>query len=60
MCVCMSVSHVGFGVEQSDDEAIRWWTQAASTGNEQPSVRAMNILAMTYSRSDTLDINKVR
>ena len=55
----MYCSLSGYGIAQSDDEAIHWWTLAANNGSEAPSVRAMNTLAMVYSRPDSSDMNKV-
>ena len=50
---------LGYGTAQSDEEAIRWWTQAASAGSEPSAVRAMNTLAMVFSRPETCDMHKV-
>ena len=54
-----NVNYAGYGIAQSDEEAIHWWTLAANNGSEAPSVRAMNTLAMVYSRADSTDMNKV-
>lgn len=50
---------VGFGVQQSDEEAIMWWTKAAEAGSSPASVRSMNTLAMYYSLPDSYNLDKV-
>lgn len=61
----------GYGVQQSDEEAERWWLKAGEGrrsvegeegegGEEWESVvRAQNTLGMFYSRGETLDLGKV-
>lgn len=50
----------GFGVKQSDDEAEKWWLQAAQDGLPYGCVKAQSILAMFYSRlrEDRFDLQK--
>ncbi|XP_048747336.1 LRP2-binding protein-like [Ostrea edulis] len=49
----------GFGVKQSDDEALRYWLLAADDGNPSASIVAQTTLGMFYSRqSDSLDLKK--
>lgn len=50
---------LGFGIQQSDEEAIAWWMKAARGGSNPAAVRAMNTLAMFYSRPDSYDLHKV-
>ncbi|XP_061170542.1 LRP2-binding protein-like [Saccostrea echinata] len=48
----------GYGVKQSDDEALRYWLLAADDGNPSASVPAQTTLGMFYSRPDSLDLKK--
>jgi len=49
----------GVGVEkQSDEEAERWWLDAADDGNPKGSIKAQTMLGMFYSRSETLDLKR--
>ncbi len=50
----------GYGVQQSDSEAEKWWSLAGNHGDDPSSVRAQNTLGMFYSRQETFDHNKVR
>ncbi len=50
----------GYGVQQSDSEAEKWWSLAGNHGDDPSSVRAQNTLGMFYSRQETFDPNKVR
>lgn len=49
----------GFGVKQSDEEALRYWLLAADDGNPSASIAAQTTLGMFYSRqNDSLDLKK--
>ena len=52
----------GFGINQSDDEAIRWWTLAANAVDQEDvgCIKSQNALGMMFSRNDTLDLTKVQ
>ena len=58
----------GCGVQQSDEEAEKWWLRAAEgrgvgereEGEWESVVRAQNTLGMFYSRQETLDLEKVK
>lgn len=43
----------GFGVPQSDSEAEKWWSKAASHGDDTSSVRASHTLGLYYSRQES-------
>lgn len=65
----------GYGVQQSDEEAERWWLRAGEgrvqrggeseqeegggDGDGESVVRAQNTLGMFYSQQETLDMKKV-
>ncbi|XP_064382779.1 LRP2-binding protein-like isoform X2 [Halichondria panicea] len=49
---------MGYGVQQSDSEAEKWWSLAGNHGDDPSSVRAQNTLGMFYSRQETFDPNK--
>ncbi|XP_005095624.1 LRP2-binding protein [Aplysia californica] len=42
----------GYGGQQSDTEAEKWWLLAADDGNPKASIKAQSILGMYYSRQD--------
>jgi len=42
----------GFGDQQSDSKAEKWWLLAADDGNPKGSIKAQSILGMYYSRQD--------
>lgn len=48
---------LGFGTKQSDKEAVKWWTKCANGKPEgnQASIRAMNTLALYFTRPENLD-----
>lgn len=49
----------GVGVEkQSDEEAERWWLDAADDGNPKGSIKAQTMLGMFYSRPESLDLKR--
>lgn len=49
----------GEGVQlQNDDEAERWWLEAADDGNPKGSVKAQTMLGMYYSRPESLDLKR--
>jgi len=49
----------GVGVEkQSDEEAERWWLEAADDGNPKGSIKAQTMLGMFYSRPESLDLKR--
>ncbi|XP_039251248.2 LRP2-binding protein-like [Styela clava] len=48
----------GYGVQQSDGEAEKWWLLAADDGNPKASIHAQTMLGMLYSRPDFLDLKK--
>ena len=52
----------GFGVNQSDREAEKWWLLAAQDGEPNGCVKAQTVLGMFYSRSneENFNIKKVR
>lgn len=52
----------GFGITQSDDEAIRWWTLAAKALEQEDTgcIKSQNALGMMYSRNDTLNLKQVQ
>ena len=52
----------GFGVNRSDDEAIRWWTLAANAADQEDigCIKSQNALGMIFSRSDTLNLKQVQ
>ena len=52
----------GFGINQSDDEAIRWWTLAANAVEQQDigCIKSQNALGMMFSRIDTLNLQQVQ
>jgi len=49
----------GVGVaKQSDEEAERWWLDAADDGNPKGSIKAQTMLGMYYSRPESLDLKR--
>ena len=52
----------GFGITQSDDEAIRWWTLAANAADQDDigCIKSQNALGMMFSRNDTLNLKQVQ
>lgn len=52
----------GFGINQSDDEAIRWWTLAANAVDQEDigCIKSQNALGMMFSRNDTLNLEQVQ
>jgi len=42
----------GFGDQQSDQKAEKWWLLAADDGNPKGSIKAQSVLGMYYSRQD--------
>ena len=50
----------GYGVRQSDEEAVRWWTSSAEKGKDPSSVRAQNTLGMYHSRPENVNLKEVR
>ena len=52
----------GFGINQSDDEAIRWWTLAGNAADQDDigCIKSQNALGMMFSRSDTLNLEQVQ
>lgn len=48
----------GFGTNQSDIEAERWWLLAADDGNPAGSVRAQSTLGLFYTTPDHRDLSK--
>ena len=52
----------GFGIRQSDDEAIRWWTLAAGAADQDDvgCIKSQNALGMIFSRNDTLNLEQVQ
>uniref|UniRef100_H2ZN73 LRP2-binding protein n=1 Tax=Ciona savignyi TaxID=51511 RepID=H2ZN73_CIOSA len=48
----------GYGVEQNNKEAERWWIQAADDGSPNASVLAQTMLGMLYSRPDFLNLKQ--
>lgn len=50
----------GFGVGQSDEEAVRWWVSSAEKGKDPSSVRAQNTLGMYYSRQENINLKEAR
>lgn len=51
----------GFGVKQSDQEAEKWFLEAAQDGEPSGSVKAQTVLGLFYSRTgeDSFDLQKV-
>ena len=49
----------GFGVRQSDEEAVKWWTRSAEQGKDPGSVRAQNTLGMYYARNENVNAKEV-
>ncbi|XP_062514416.1 LRP2-binding protein-like [Corticium candelabrum] len=48
----------GYGVAQSDDDALEWLERAAREGLPSGNVAAQSMLGMLYSRQDFLDVKK--
>jgi len=51
----------GFGINQSDELAIQWYTLAANASDQQNvgCIKAQNALGMLYSRKDSLNLQQV-
>jgi len=51
----------GFGISQSDEEAIQWYTLAANALDQHNvgCIKAQNALGMFYSRKDSLNLQQV-
>lgn len=51
----------GFGIKQSDEEAIKWWTLAASAADQDDigCIKSQNALGMIFSRNDSLHLEQV-
>lgn len=48
----------GFGVRQSDEEAVKWWSRSAEKGKDPSSVRAQNTLGMYFSRNENVNLKE--
>ena len=46
----------GFGVAQSDSDAEKWWTAAASSGRDPSALRASHTLGLFYSRPEISEV----
>lgn len=56
---CIGLAYFqGFGVQQSDKEAVRWWRLASNGGQPGGSAKAQSMLGMYYSLPDSKDFKQ--